>query len=106
MSLLDLNMVSILVDDLNTQIKYQVSGHIGIPMEQVQRFLTLQSDGGDHVIYFLGSKLWSTADEREFENVPVEAEIELNTRVNFERFLRNLIQEEVSAISSINLLQD
>lgn len=103
MSLLDLNVASTVVEELNKQIKYQVSGGVNVPMYLIKNFIAINSDGENHAIYFLGSKLWSTDQEKNLENVPAELEIELNTKENFESFLRSLIQAEVNAISHIDL---
>jgi hypothetical protein len=104
MSLLDLNMVSMVVGELNSKIKYQVAEKMDIPTDVVKNFLGLHTEGDNHTIYFLGSKLWSTEDEEQNKLLSVELEIELNSQQNFESFLKNLIQEEVKAISAIELI--
>ena len=106
MSLLDLNMIGHLIDDINKEIAYQISEHTEIPQQNITRFVTLHSSGEEHSIYLLGIKIFDSEEEAQYDPIKPEEEIELNTRENFEVFLRQLIMAELDLIAQIDISRE
>lgn len=106
MSLIDLNLVSIIVEELNEEMAYQVSEASEVPPSEIARLLSVSSNGENHSVYFLGICLWSTADEKKYEQLTPEDEIELNTKEKFEAFLRSAIMQELYLLNQISLIKE
>ncbi len=100
-SLLSLDMLSMLIEDLNKEINYKMGEYSLIP--EGTRLLHLSSDGSHHGIYFLGDIIYSTALEKQYEKIPVEKDIVLNERNNFENHLRNLINDKINMLKNLEL---
>jgi hypothetical protein len=98
--LLDLNMIGELVEDLNKELLYKAGEHT--PLHPDTRMLALSTDGSDHRIYFLGMQIYSTRIERNYEDIPVEVDMELNERENFEPLLRQLINDQLDILKNIH----
>ncbi len=105
MSLLDLNALSFVVEKLNEEMAYQVSEGGKVPPNEIARLLTIQSTGENHSVHFIGICLWNSADEKKYEQLTAEEEIELNTSEKLEEFLRKCIMEELHLLSQINLIK-
>jgi len=105
-SLLDLNMASMMVEDLNLEMAKQMGEITGIPPENCIRCLVLTSTGNNHTILFLGMRLWSSEAEQHYENIPVEKEMELNSRENFEIFVRKLIMDCLKPLGGIKMIKE
>lgn len=101
MSLIDLNMLGILILDLNKEISYKL-GEDSV-YDPSLKLLSLCSDGEDHCILMLNETLWSSKLEKELENIPVEAEMHLNERENFEVHLRMLINDKINRIKNLEV---
>lgn len=99
MSLINLNMLGMLISDLNKEILYKVTEELEIPT--ITKFIFLHSDGDNHKIFFLDEVIWDSEVEKNFENIPIEKDIELNERENFEKHLRNLINDRVEIVKNI-----
>lgn len=103
MSLLDLNMLGILVQELNEELAFQISDKMKIPPSKAPQLVNVHSCGSDHKITFLGVTIFDSHIEKMYEQPTPEREMELNTRENFEAFLRKSIQREVAIISQITV---
>lgn len=99
--IIDFNMVHILVEELNKEIKYKLTENSFINKDTV--LLVYQSDAKDHRIYFLGQCIWSSALVERFEDLPVEKDIELHERKLFEQHLRNLIMDQVNIFKNLEV---
>lgn len=97
--LLDLNMISELVEDLNKELLYKAGETT--PLDPNTRMLALSTDGSDHRIYFLGMQVYSTKIERDYESIPPEVDMTLNERINFEPHLRQLINDQLDILKNI-----
>lgn len=100
MSLLDLNMLSMLVDDLNRELFYKATEHT--PLEPGTKMLAMSSDGDDHRIYFLGMQIYSTKIEKQLESIPLNKDMSLNERDYFEQHLRRLINDQLEVLKNIS----
>lgn len=99
-SLVDLNMLSIIIEELNTEIHYKISETHDAPIED---FLSLLSTGDEHGIMFLGQIIWSSELEKQNEDIPIRIEIDLNERSKFESHLRLLVNDKLNILKSLEL---
>lgn len=97
-------MIGELVDDLNKELQYKISSASDVPFENVPRLVTFQTDGGNHSVYFLGIRLWSSKEEQTYDNLSLEQQLELNERENFESYLRRCIKNELDVLCQIDIL--
>jgi hypothetical protein len=100
MCVIDINMVSLLIEDLNREIEFKMDEEG--PVDK-KKLLSFYSNGDNHCINFLGSCLWSCEDEKRFENIPADESIRMKEREPFEKHLRMLINESVSSIKNITM---
>jgi len=103
MSLLDLNMLGILVQELNDLLAYQISEKMKIPPDKAPQLINVHSCGGEHKITFIGITIWDSHIEKMYEQPTPEKEIEMNSYENFKKFLTTAIRKEVAIISQINI---
>ena len=101
MSIIDLNMLSSLIADLNQEINYKL-GEDDIYNPKLN-LLNLSSDGEDHCIIMINTCIWSSKIEKELENIPVETEMSLNERENFETHLRLLINDKINKFKNLEM---
>jgi hypothetical protein len=97
-----MNMLSVLIDDLNRELLYQ-AGEVQLPVTANQKFLTLESDGDDHKVFLLGILVYSTRLQEAMENIPLNVDVELNERQNFEPYLRTVINDQLHVIRQLQL---
>lgn len=102
MSLLDTNMICNLLEDLSLEFAYKISENTNVSLDMVPRTLTFTSDGTNHKIFFLGICLYDTKTESKYAQLNPEKEIELNTRENFEEFIRRAIHVELETLNKID----
>ena len=100
MSLIDLNMLALMLSDLNKEISYKTSEE-GPPDNKPA--LTLCSDGDNHSIYFYSELIWCSLIQRQMESIPTEIELSLNERKNFEAHLRLLIGDQINKIKNLEM---
>ncbi len=103
MSLIDLNMIGILLEELNREIAYKITEKSGAPLEKAPKLLTIHSEGTDHRIKFAGITIWDSEKEKKYEDLKPEEELNLNTKENFETFLRNAINGELETLSQLEM---
>lgn len=102
--ILDLNMVSILCEELNKEINYKLSeNEPALFNETGGSYLQFNSDGNDIRIYFFGGLLWSSDVEEKLENIPIETQMDLNERENFESHLRILIMDKINSLKTLEM---
>lgn len=97
-----MNMLSNLLEDMNLEFAYKISENTNVSLDMVPRTLTLTSNGADHKIFFLSICLWDSKAEKKYAQPTPEKDIELNTRENFEEFIRRAIHIELEALNKIN----
>lgn len=97
-------MVGNLIEDLNLEFAYKLAEDKDIPLDMVPRTLSLHSNGTDHKIFFVGICLWDSKVEKQYEQPTPEKELELNTRENFEEFIRRAIHVELETLTKIDAL--
>lgn len=90
-----------LVDDLNKELVYK-AGEIG-PVPEGRKFLSILTDGEDHKILLFDIQVYSTALEKQMENIPLREDMLLNEREHFEPYLRALINDELEIIKNLEL---
>lgn len=100
--LIDMNMLSNLIEDLNLEFAYKISENTNVALDMVPRTLTMTSNGADHKIHFLGICLWDSQAEKKYSQQTPEKDIELNTRENFEEFIRRAIHVELGVLNKID----
>ncbi len=104
MSLLDLNMLRDLCDELNKEINYQLSEKEPcLYNKEGGDYLQLNSDGNNIQIFFLGGILYCSRTEQELENIPVERQMDLNERNNFEIHIRLLINDKIEFLKDLKV---
>lgn len=96
-------MIGVLLEELNREIAYKITEKSGLPLEKAPKLLSIQSEGTDHKIHFAGIPVWDSAKEKQYENLKPEDELELNTKENFEKFLRRAINDEIKNLSEIEM---
>lgn len=101
MSIIDLNMLGLLISDLNKEICYKM-GEDGL-YDPSLKHLSLSSDGEDHCILLLDEFIWCSKLEKEMEDIPIETEMSLNERENFEVHLRLLINDKINKIKNLEM---
>ncbi len=94
-------MLGILITDLNKEISYKL-GEESV-YDPTLKLLSLHSDGEDHCILILNETLWSSKLEKELESIPVEKEMNLNERENFEAHLRLLINDKINNLKNLEM---
>ena len=100
--IIDQNMLTVLLCDLNKEINYQLSEKEPCLFNEAGGdYLQLSNDGSDIKIYFLGSLLYSSKMEKELENIPVEKQLDLNEREKFELHIRILIMDKINFIKDL-----
>ena len=95
-------MLANLIEDLNLEFSYKISENTGVSLDMVPRTLSLASNGTDHKIFFLGICLWDSKVEKKYAQQTPEKDIELNTRENFEEFIRRAIHTELETLNKID----
>lgn len=100
-SLLDLNLASIIISDLNQEIKFKIGEHITAAF--TENLLSLQSDGDNHSIIMLGNSIWDSKLEYQVEDIPIEKEMLLNERKPFEAHIRKLINDRINTLKHLEL---
>lgn len=100
-SILDLNLVSILLSDLNSEIRFKLGEYTTGPF--MEELLSLESDGDSHAILFIGKVLWSSKLEYMMEDIPLETQMNLNERSQFEFHVRRLIMDRINILKYLEL---
>jgi hypothetical protein len=100
-SLISLDMIGMLISDMNREIHYKLTENQLLNSDL--KPLSLNSDGDNHLILFLGDILWSSQIEKNFENIPLREELTLNERKNFEKHLRLLINDRILQIKNLEM---
>lgn len=100
MSLLSLDNVALIISDLNKEISYKTSED-GPPDNKPA--LILSTDGDNHSIWFYNELIWDSLTEKNMDPIPVEVEMDLNERRNFEAHLRLLIGDQVNKIKNLEM---
>ena len=104
MSIIDLNMVGILLSDLNKELNYKISEiEPCLYDEDGGDYLQFNTDGNNHIISFLGGVLWCSIQEKNLENMPVEVEMSLNERDKFETHIRLLINDKIRFLKNLEM---
>lgn len=99
--IIDLNMIGLLLTDLNQELSYKASENY--PAQDGKPVLKLHSDGERHQIFmFDGLLIWDSELDKAFSDLKIEEEIEQNTRENFEKHIRLLINDKLAMFESLN----
>lgn len=97
-------MVRDLIEDLNKEINYKLSEKEPCLFnEEGGDYLQVNIDGNKIQIFFLGSILFCSKTEQELENIPVEKQMNLNERENFEIHIRLLINDKINYIKDLEM---
>lgn len=100
MSIISLDNIALIINDLNREMIYKISENRS---EFNEELLFLVSSGDDHSINIFGAEIWSSKSEKELENIPIEIEIELNERKQFEKHIRVLIMDKINILKNLEL---
>jgi len=101
MSLLILDNVAEILQDLNKELRFKFSENT--PQEPNRIWVHLETDGEVHRIIFLGKVIWDSAVEKSLEDIPPEMEMKLNERHRFEKHIKMLINDELAIFSNVQV---
>lgn len=103
MSLLSLDLTAIIISDLNAEIRFKLNDTDSCYADFSEDLLSLQTDGNEHTILFLGSAIFDTKLEKMYESIPPRVQIDLNEREKFEPHLRILINDRINILKHLEL---
>jgi hypothetical protein len=67
-------------------------------------YLCLISNGTTHIIHFMGIEIYNSFFTKMYEEPTVEQQMERNTRENFEKYIRECIEDELKTFQNISML--
>lgn len=103
--ILDMNMLSILVADLNKELHYKIGETKPLAGKPEDYDFLIYVSNGEHItIKFMGIEIWSSQAAIQFENPTPEEQMSWGERENFEPHLRQLIQDELNALERVTML--
>lgn len=99
-----MNETLIMIDELNKEINFKLSNdQPHLFSKDGGDYLKVQADGQDIQIMFLGENIYCSKLEKELEDIPVEKQMSLNERKNFEQHLRLLINDKLNSIRNLEM---
>ena len=105
MSLISLDMIGMMLDDLNRELHYKITANKALAIEPKNvDFLILITNGNVHIIHFMGIEIYNSAFTEMVEQPTIEEELEGNTRERFEKYIRLCIQDELEVLSKITMI--
>lgn len=105
MSIISLDMIGMMLDDLNRELHFKLTANKAIAADPKNvDFLVLITNGNVHIIHFMGIEIYNSAFTEMVERPTIEQEMEGNTRTRFERYIRLCIQDELDVLSKVSML--
>lgn len=103
--IIDHNMLSLLVGDLNKELHYKLTEHRPMAGEASDYDYLIFVSNGEHItIKFMGIEIWNSQTMERFDSLTVEQKIELTEREHLEGQLRALMMDELNVLSKISML--
>ena len=105
MSLISLDMIGMMLDDLNHELHFKITENKAIAADPKNvDFLVLITNGNIHIIHFMGIEIYNSAFTEMVERPTIEKEMEGNTRERFEKYIRLCIQDELDVLAKITMV--
>lgn len=102
MSLVSLDFLAIVIDELNREFLYKLEEHTPLGTGDAKNdFFVLFSNGNNHTIHFLGKEIWTSRFFIEMEDMKPEEEMDFYEKNRFNKWLKLVAQDYIDAIGQI-----